>query len=190
MKKRALATSFLLCLLIAAVTLSGCSKSTGKQSPEQNQPTQNLVVENNFTTSKLTLYFADDQANYLIGETREVKIPKDASSETIAGVIVNELIAGPTNKNLFATIPKETKLLKVKIDGQNAIVDFSEEIRTKHPGGSSGEAMTLNSVVNSLTEIQGIKQVQFLINGQKVESLAGHADLTRPLTRNASIIKK
>jgi len=191
MKNRALATSLVVFLLFAAMAIGGCSKSSVKQNPpDQNQTAQNPVAENNYTTAPLSLYFADNQANYLIRETREVKILKNAGSEAIAGAVVNELIAGPADKSLYATIPKEAKLLSVKIDGQTAIVDFSEEIQTRHPGGSSGESMTLNSIVNSLTEIQGIKQVQILINGKKVESLAGHADLTQPLSRNESIIKK
>jgi germination protein M len=50
--------------------------------------------------------------------------------------------------------------------------------------------MTINSIVNSLTELTGIKKVQILINGTKVDTLAGHADLSQALSRNESIIKK
>jgi germination protein M len=128
---------------------------------------------------------------YLLPESREIKIQKDIKTEVlIAEAIVNELIAGPTDTKLRATIPKETKLLSLKITDQVANVDFSEEIRSTHPGGSSGEAMTLNSIVNSLTELTGIKKVQILINGAKVDTLVGHADLSQPLSRNESIIKK
>jgi spore germination protein GerM len=78
----------------------------------------------------------------------------------------------------------------LKITDQIAYVDFSEEIRSKHPGGSAGELMTLNSIVNSLTELPEIKKVQIMINGKKVDTLVGHADLSQPLGRDESIIKK
>jgi germination protein M len=50
--------------------------------------------------------------------------------------------------------------------------------------------MTLYSLVNSLTEVPEIKQVQIQINGANLDSLAGHVDLTNPLTRDESLIKK
>ncbi len=189
MKKKSLVTSLILFLFIGALVVIGCSKSPVGQAPVEQNKTQ-LGDESNLTTAKLTFYFSDNQAMYLIPEIREIKIRKDASPEVVATAIINELIAGPADKNLIATIPKETKLRSLKITDQIAYVDFSEEIRSKHPGGSSGETMTLNSIVNSLTELTGIKKVQILINGAKVDTLVGHEDLSQPLSRNESTIKK
>jgi germination protein M len=193
MKKPALVISLLLCLFIVTTVLSGCNKAPGGQTPaDPNKNSQNPATEpNTFVTEKISLYFSDDQAMYLVPESRDIQIQKDTKTETsIAEAIVNELITGPTDTKLIATIPKETKLHSLKITDQIAYVDFSEEIRSKHPGGSSGEMMTLNSIVNSLTELTGIKKVQILINGAKVDTLVGHADLSQPLSRNESIIKK
>ncbi|MDD3363612.1 MAG: GerMN domain-containing protein [Syntrophomonas sp.] len=193
MKKQALVISLLLCLFIVATVLSGCNKTPGGQTPaDPNTTSQSPATEQNtFAIEKITLYFSDDQAMYLLPESREIKIQKDTKTETsIAEAIVNELIAGPTDTKLRATIPKETKLRSFKIIDQIAYVDFSEEIRRNHPGGSSGESMTLNSIVNSLTELTGIKKVQIMINGEKVDTLVGHEDLSQPLSRNESIIKK
>ena len=50
--------------------------------------------------------------------------------------------------------------------------------------------MTLNSIANTLTELDSIDKVQLLIEGKKVESLVGHWDTTVPLERNEDIIKK
>jgi len=57
-----------------------------------------------------------------------------------------------------------------------------------HPGGSAGELITVYSVVNTLTELPGVKEVRWLIDGQAVESLAGHLDLSRPVARSDEII--
>ncbi|MDI6895284.1 MAG: GerMN domain-containing protein [Bacillota bacterium] len=46
------------------------------------------------------------------------------------------------------------------------------------------------AIVNTLTEFPDIRQVQILVEGRKVESLAGHADVSRPLTRNERLIKR
>jgi spore germination protein GerM len=71
-----------------------------------------------------------------------------------------------------------------------AYVDFSKEIQTKHWGGSSGEAMTIFSVVNSLARLPGVEKVQFLVEGKVQESLVGHADTTQPIAPNWNLVKK
>jgi len=191
MKKRTFTIFLILSMLIAALLFSGCSKLKVGQAPvDQNKSLQDILPATNTINQKLTLYFGDDQAMYLIPEIREVTIQKDASTEAIAAAIVNELIAGPTDKKMIATMPKGTKLLSLKITDQIAMVDFSQEMKSNHPGGSSGEVMTLNSLVDSLTELQGIKKVQILINGEKIETLAGHMDTSKPLSRDESIFKK
>ncbi len=183
MKKLSLALSLILCFC-AVTWFSGCTKSPGELTPPQNSEPTTI-------SEKLTLYFSDKQAMYLIPETREVKIVKDTKTpSSIALAIVNELIVGPTDSNLAATIPKGTKILSLKIIDQIAYLDFNEEFRTNHPGGSTGEIMTLESIVNSLTELPEIKKVQILIDGKTVETLAGHMDLREALSRNESIIKK
>ncbi|MBC7339263.1 MAG: GerMN domain-containing protein [Firmicutes bacterium] len=56
--------------------------------------------------------------------------------------------------------------------------------------GSLGEALAVAAIVNTLTEFPQIRQVQILVEGKQVESLAGHVDVSRPLTRNEKLIKR
>ena len=185
MKKKGLVLLMVLCLL-AATALTGCD-SWGKNKPKQgDEPNKQEKV----ATVEVVLYFSDDQAMSLVPEKRNISIEQGASDEVLAASIVKELIAGPKNKELNATIPAEAKILSVKIKEGVASTDFSKELQTKHWGGSTGEDMTLNSIANTLTELDSIDKVQLLIEGKKVESLAGHADTTVPLERNEDRIKK
>jgi len=186
MKKKGLVLLVVLCLL-AATALTGCS-SWGKNKPKQGDDPNNQQPK--LATVEVVLYFGDDQAQYLVPEKRNISIEQGASDEVLAASIIEELIAGPKNKELYATIPAEAKILSVKIKDGVASTDFSEELQSKHWGGSAGEGMTLNSIANTLTELDSIDKVQLLIEGKKVESLAGHADTTVPLERNEDIIKK
>jgi len=186
MKKKGLVLLVVLCLL-AATALTGCS-SWGKNKAKQGDDPDNQQPK--LTTVEVVLYFGDDQAQYLVPEKRNISIEQGASDEVLAASIIEELIAGPKNKELYATIPAEAKILSVKIKDGVASTDFSEELQSKHWGGSAGEGMTLNSIANTLTELDSIDKVQLLIEGKKVESLAGHADTTVPLERNETIIKK
>ncbi|MGB9818877.1 MAG: GerMN domain-containing protein [Thermovenabulum sp.] len=146
-----------------------------------------LASINNSIMNKttITLYFSDDGANYLVPEYREVV--KDKPLEQI---IVEELIKGPQQPGHYKTIPPETKLLSIKVENGTAVVNFSKELKTKHWGGSTGEAFTIFSIVNSLTELPEIKKVEFLIEGKKEETLAGHMIFNEPFTRNENMIKK
>ena len=186
MKKKGLVLLVVLCLL-AATALTGCS-SWGKDKQKQGDDPDNKQPQ--LATVEVVLYFSDDQAMYLVPEKRNISIGEGASDEVLAASILKELIAGPQNKELYATIPAEAKILSVKINEGVASADFSKELQSKHWGGSSGEGMTLNSIVNSLTELDSIDEVQLLIEGKKVESLAGHMDTTVPLERNEDIIRK
>jgi germination protein M len=142
----------------------------------QPVPTEEMVEVN--------LYFSDSQAMYLVPEKR--KIPQTPS---LARQAVIELIRGPENSDLYSTIPEGTQINEMYIADDIAYIDLSEEIFKNHPGGSSGELMTVYSIVNTLTEIPPIKGVQILVGGNERESLVGHIDINMPLLRDENWIK-
>lgn len=133
---------------------------------------------------EVNLYFSDSQAMYLIPEKRKIsQIP------SIVRQAVNELIKGPENSDFYRTIPEGTQVNEVYISDDIVYIDLSEEIFKNHPGGSSGELMTVYSIVNTLTEIPPIKGVQILVEGNEMESLVGHIDISMPLLRDEDWIK-
>lgn len=156
------------------------------QPPVQPQVTAPTVNEGS-ETIQVTLYFADKEGTGLAKELRWItKVPG------LARATLEELIKGPVaTSGLSSTIPAGTVLLdlNIKPDGL-AIVSFSNEIKANHKGGSTGEALTVNSIVETLAQFPTIKQVQILIDGQAVETLAGHLDLTKPLLPTGSMLKK
>lgn len=133
---------------------------------------------------EVNLYFSDSQAMYLVSEKR--KIPPTTS---LAKQVVIELIKGPASSDLYSTIPEGTRVNEVYIADDIVYVDLSEEVFKNHPGGSSGELMTVYSIVNSLTEISPIKGVQILVEGNERNSLVGHVDISMPLLRDEDWIK-
>jgi len=175
-------------LLTSSLLIGGCQKSQAPKA-EPNNPTAEKESEESNVSQDFTLYFSDNQAMYLIAENRAVEVPKNADQVFLLETAVKQLIAGPKNQDLTATLPPETRLLSVKVDNGTAIVDFSQELQTKHWGGSTGEIMSLGSLTNTLTEFQGIQSVQILLEGQKIDSLLGHMDTSSPLQRDESLIK-
>lgn len=175
---------FVLILSMFVLAAAGCNPTADRDSDKTPPPaTANETIEQD-----ITLYFSDDQAMYLKPEIRTVTVEKARQEEQIREAVINELIKGPRDSNLYQTIPPETKLLGIEVKDQIAYVDFSEEIRSKHWGGSTGEIMTMGSIVNSLTELEDIEQVLVLIEGETQETLVGHLDISEPSGRNESLL--
>lgn len=187
LRKRILASISLLTILALILCGIGCSKN-GADKKDKNQ--EQLPIENQVIDKEITLYFSDDQAMYLIAEKRMIQIEENATDELLIENIVEKLIKGPESQTLIPTIPPETKLLGVEIKDQLAKINFSQEIQTKHWGGSTGELMTVNSLVNSITELDTIKEVLILVEGETQESLIGHLYTKEPFTRDEKAIRK
>lgn len=167
----------LFCISLLTFSLAGCGLSNSKEG-DKKAPVDDKI--------KVILYFSGSEGDILIPEEREVV----KNGEPVEKIIVRELIKGPSQQGLFKTIPEETKLLSLTVSDGVANVNFSKEIQTKHWGGSAGESMTLFSVANSLDLVEGINKVQFLVEGNKVESLLGHFDTSKPISPNKDMIKK
>lgn len=147
---------------------------TGEKAQEKKAPAK----------VKVTLYFANAEGDMLVPEKRTI-----TEVQGIARATLEELIKGPrADKNLAPTIPSGTRLKDIDIRNGVATVDFSREFVDNHWGGSSGELLTVYSVVDVLTQFPTVKEVQFLVEGQKVETLAGHMDLAKPVMRNTEYI--
>lgn len=133
----------------------------------------------------ITLYFADKDGAQLVKEERKITINEKEKVEMQA---IKELIKGPENKDLSRTVAAETKVLSIEIKEGVCFVNFSQEFISRHPGGTMGEQLTIYSVVNTLTALDGIEKVQFLVEGQKNESFI-HMLINEPFVRDESLIK-
>jgi len=144
-----------------------------------------LILNSNLLVKEenVKLYFSTSDAMYLDTEDRTVK-GRNIYLET-----VNALIKGPITSDLVKTIPDDVEVLNISKNNDTIQVDFSEEIITNHWGGSSGEILTVYSIVNTLTQFEGIKRVEILVEGKEVETLVGHMDLSVPIETNQDIIK-
>jgi germination protein M len=139
-------------------------------------------------TSEITLYFGNDQATAVVGEKRVIEIPPDTNRERFIQLVLEELIKGPEKENIYPTIPKEVKVRGVSITDNLVHVDFSEEMHTRHTGGAAGESMTINSIVNTLTEFVYIDWVQLTVAGEPMA--IEHVYLDMPLDRNEQMIQR
>jgi len=184
---------FLVLIIFQGALLSGCSrisspppvKAPGENSGEETLPESMNEKETKELTS-VALYFSDEDTAYLVKEERDIS-DTEKDPEVFA---LEALIEGPTNSALERTIPADVKLLDISVVDGIALVDFSEELQSSHWGGSTGEILTVYSIVNTLSQFPQIEQVKILINGEEVETLAGHMELNKPLEPDFGLVKQ
>jgi germination protein M len=133
-------------------------------------------------------FLAPDQPALLI-EDREVAYSTDLARQV--RTVVEELVKGPQpGGRLLGTLPAETRVIDTFVTAAGtAYVDLSKEASQKHPGGSRGELLTVYSIVNSLSaNFPAVRRVQILVDDRQASTLAGHVDLTRPLTPDMTFL--
>ncbi len=180
---------FYLAALAAIFLVTGCGR--GAVPPSTLQP---LQEEKDKTTEevlppaeKVVLFFTSNATDKLAREEREIVV----AGKDLKIAILEELIKGPQNPDLGSTVPPDVKVLGVKVDEKGlARVDFSREILTSHWGGSMGEIMTVYSVVNTLALLPDVEQVRFLVEGEEVETLIGHLDISEPVEPDWDLVEK
>jgi hypothetical protein len=137
---------------------------------------------------KATLFFASEDGMRLVPAEAEVPLAEGVVAQ--ARAIVEAQLAAAAPPPLASTIPQGSTLRGIFVSERNeAFVDLDPTIRSAHPGGTLQELMTVYTIVNALlTNLPTLQEVQILIGGQEVDTLAGHVDLRRPLRKNEGLI--
>ena len=123
----------------------------------------------------VTLYFPHQQAGKLVSVQRAVS----QSDYSHLRARVDELIRGPLAgdeaalTNVFPVGITTKDLLSVQAQGDMAILRFSQSFATNYPTDAAKERLMIYSIVNTLTSINGIRRVQFLVQDSRV-GRAGH----------------
>ena len=112
----------------------------------------------------VSLYFTDKETGLLKPEARLVNV-KDLIKLPY-NTLVELLISGPKNDKLKVVIPENTKLLNASLDKECLTLDFSSEILNYNKDDSMLKNNLIYSIVNTVTELNEVNKVKFLVNGQ------------------------
>jgi hypothetical protein len=138
-------------------------------------------------TQTVTLYFPSFEQGKLQAETRPLAMAS-APADRIRQIVL-ALIEGPkqgAGRALSASA--DLRAVFLTHDG-TAYLDLSSAALAGFSPGIKSETLAVYSIVDSLgANLPEVKQVQFLVQGQEVDTLDGHADLTAPFAPNSSWI--
>lgn len=141
---------------------------------------------NAMAETKLKLFFADETGTELVEVTRTLTYNTNISLEKL---VVEQLIAGPVAdvSGVNPTINPETRALNVTVKDGICYVNFNEAFLAS-PYNVTAEA-TIYSIVNSLTELSGVRKVQLSIEGDSGVTYKETISLSTPFERNLDIVQ-
>ena len=138
---------------------------------------------NSISETNLTLYFANRRGDALIAETKNVHYSSNMSMEK---VIMEQLLDGPDTEGLKSAIPSGTRLVSVStVDG---ICYVNLDATFKNQDYSILEPIVIYSIVNSLSEMSTISQVQISVNGDNSGTYRDSYKLSEAYTRNLDYV--
>lgn len=139
---------------------------------------------NTIQETSLTLYFANDEGTALVKEVR----PDVYYSSNIAleKLVMEKLIEGPQTKGARAAIPEGTRLVSVSVVDGICYVSLDETFRNQDY--KVAEGVVIYSIVNSLTELPTVNQVQISVNGDTSGNYRDNFPLSTMYDRNLNYL--
>ncbi len=171
-------------LFAAMLFMVGCG--TAGKNPDTQPPPEEAA------TMGVAVYYVKDAGGemYLVREVHEVKTPSQHSQ--LYEAALGELIRGkPQTGGAFTVLPRETQIREVSVEDKTATVNFSKEVLHANVG-ADGEALGIQSIVNTLTEFAEIERIAFEVEGgldERARDWWGHVGLEQqPFVRNLSSV--
>lgn len=185
-------------IIIFCLINTGCSGNTKNETLKSWQDLVRLLPENQKTTAPveestpaeninlgesidIELYYVSADGAGLEKEMRT--IPK---AEGLARQTLQELLAGPENKNLGNPFPAGVELLDINIkpDGL-CIIDLNSQ--AQRVDDENQEQTMVYAIANTVGQFSSVKEVIFMVNGERIYQLGGYLDLSDPILPDYSL---
>ena len=140
---------------------------------------------NSSVVSTLNLYFASKDGTKLVKETRTVHYSTNVSMEKL---IMEQLIEGTKKSGNMSTLPSGTKIISISVADGVCYINLSDSF--KNQNAEVNEEIVLYSIVNSLTELQGVSKVQIAVNGSTEGKVRFTYELSKMYERDFKLLKE
>lgn len=111
----------------------------------------------------VTLYFTDSEQRFLIGH--DATIPQGSLTDACIQMVT--LLLDPP-EGLVSPLPDGTKVLDANIRSGICTINLSKEFESNAFSEQTAQRITLLSIVNTLTQLDGVDSVKFAINGNRL----------------------
>ena len=133
------------------------------------------------------LYFRRSDNRGLARQRRLIQVNPD---QDIEHTVLEQLVIGPGPQmpHLATTVPPDTVIRSITIDEGICYINLSGEFLSPLAESEELMLMAIFSVVNSLTALGNVSQVQFLIDTEFIYTNIGGFNLEDPIDPNIDIV--
>lgn len=132
-----------------------------------------------------TYYYPDDMGEKLLPYVATIEV---TATEGVEENVLRQLIYELPPEGMATAIPEGSEIKHIYVNNGICYIDMNEAFRSNHYGGSTGEMMTVYSIVNTMTSLPYIRRVQFLIEGEKTSEYKGHLDFSTLFEYNLDLV--
>lgn len=132
---------------------------------------------------RLHLYFANESGDQLVDTYRTVVYNANISMERL---VVEQVLKGPNSDVVHPTLNSATQILSVTTRDYVCYVNLDQNF-LEEPNNVTSQ-VAIYSLVNSLTELTSVREVQILIDGDSSRNFMD-TSLSSSFKRNLSIVK-
>ncbi len=133
--------------------------------------------------TRLHLYFADETGTRLMDTYRNVRFNSNISMERL---VAEQVIKGPNNDLVKPVLNSETRVLSAVTRNSTCYIDLDSAFLS--PQSRITQQTAVYALVNSLTELPGIRRVQISVEGRTDITFMDTLSLQSPFERNLSIV--
>ncbi len=191
MKSKAL--FFVLCLICITVLVSCNSKKTNQmenkkrvitQEKEREEPEEIKPDEGEKLKFRIVdLYFVNPDTGEVDIEKRQVFDLKERTS--MIKQVLRSLKMGPVGE-LKPSVPQDIEFKDVFIYKDTVYIDIHKNNEDSQIGGVRGEELFIESVVKTVLGLSDdYKKVVFLVDGEPVDTLLGHIDVSQSFSEKS-----
>ena len=134
-----------------------------------------FAVREDMPTEELPIYVVDAEMMHLI--PTEISVRRSDAQDEARDVIAALIRGFDDNPKIRRLIPKIRGCMSVRVEGNTAHVNITKAMIRNHPENRDLERLTVYSIVNSLTSIRGIDNVQFTVDGKIRRDFMGYMDM-------------
>lgn len=145
-------------------------------------PTQSLETAASGAGERMsTVVYYQDNYGYLVPVMCSMTY-----EDGVAKATLQKMIQSPENDmaaarlGLRTVLPEGTKI-DLDIHGGLARIDLSREVLAL--ADAAAESGMISAIVQTLTEFDSVRQVEFLVGGQKIDKLTHGTDISKPFER-------
>lgn len=109
-----------------------------------------------------TVYYTAVDRRYLIGQSHSVNL---SSRDELPALLLERMFTPPAGTGLRSVLPEGSRILGVTVRDGLCTVDLSPEFDTRRFYSHTGQILSIMGIVNTLTALEEIDQVEFTIDG-------------------------